>query len=87
MDRIKARLNGLGSLTAALAGKSQMAAKLQALDAIETPPFTGDYEYTPTNAEQTIEIGGLRAVSNITINPIPQNYGLISWNGSIITVS
>lgn len=24
---------------------------------------------------------------NIVINPIPSNYGLITWNGSVITVS
>lgn len=50
-------------------------------------PFQGEYEYTPTQNEQVIEIEGLRATQNITVNPIPSNYGLITWNGSTLTVS
>ena len=49
--------------------------------------FDGSYEYTPSAEEQTIPIDGMVAEQNITINPIPSNYGLITWNGSIITVS
>lgn len=26
-------------------------------------------------------------LSQVTVNPIPSNYGLITWNGSILTVS
>lgn len=43
---------------------------------------------TPTQEEQTVladsQYDGL---SKVTINPIPSNYGLISWDGSILTVS
>ena len=53
----------------------------------DTPAFTGEYEYTPTGDTQTIEIEGLRALENITINPIPSNYGLITWDGAKLTVS
>lgn len=49
--------------------------------------YRGDYEYTPTQNTQTVEINGLLATQNITINPIPSNYGLITWNGSTLTVS
>lgn len=49
--------------------------------------FSGPYEYTPTQSSQYISIEGLVATSNITINPIPSNYGLITWNGSVLTVS
>ena len=50
-------------------------------------PYTGAYEFTPTNETQTVEINGKTASNNITINPIPSNYGLISWSGSGIKVS
>lgn len=30
---------------------------------------------------------GFGGLSSVTISPIPQNYGLISWDGSTITVS
>lgn len=49
--------------------------------------FRGDYEYTPTQGTQVVNITGLLATQNITINPIPSNYGLIGWNGSVLTVS
>lgn len=52
-----------------------------------TTPYSGPYEWTPTQDMQTIEINGLKAIENITINPIPSNYGLITWNGSTLTVS
>lgn len=53
----------------------------------DTLPYTGEYEFTPTEDTQTVRINGLRATRNITINPIPSNYGKISWNGSVLTVS
>ena len=49
--------------------------------------YSGDYVFTPTNETQTVETEGLVVLENIIINPIPSNYGLITWNGSVITVS
>lgn len=49
--------------------------------------YLGPYEFTPTEETQTVEIDGLKATDDITINPIPSWYGLITWNGSTITVS
>lgn len=49
--------------------------------------YEGPYEITPTPETQTLEISGLTASRNITVNPIPSNYGLITWNGSVLTVS
>lgn len=56
-------------------------------DFVERDPYTGEYSVTPSAAAQTLETNGLRMTDNITINPIPTNYGLITWNGSTITVS
>lgn len=52
-----------------------------------TEIYDGAMEWTPTQSTQTIEIADKKALGNITINPIPSNYGLITWNGSTITVS
>ena len=54
---------------------------------VERTPYTGEYTVTPSTETQTLETNGLRMTDNITINPIPNNYGLITWNGSVITVS
>lgn len=49
--------------------------------------YEGEYTFVPTQEAQTIEIKNKVALDNITINPIPNNYGLIGWNGSVLTVT
>ena len=56
-------------------------------DLVERTPYTGEYTVTPSSEAQVLDTNGLRMTDNVTINPIPNNYGLITWNGSIITVS
>ena len=53
----------------------------------EGEPYDGPTEFTPTLETQTIQINGKTAHQDITINPIPCNYGLITWDGSALTVS
>lgn len=52
-----------------------------------TTVYEGPYEFFPSGTVQTIEIANKKALDNIVINPIPNNYGLITWNGSELTVS
>ena len=49
--------------------------------------YDGPYEVTPSQDQQTVHINGKTAVRDITINSIPSNYGLITWDGSVLTVS
>lgn len=49
--------------------------------------YGGPFEVTPTSFEQTLNTADKIVRQNITINPIPSNYGLITWNGSTLTVS
>ena len=49
--------------------------------------YAGPYTVTPTQSTQVLNTQNLRATQNITVNPIPSNYGLIEWNGSYMTVS
>lgn len=51
------------------------------------PEYEGEYVFTPSDAEQEIQIGGYTATQNIIINPIPTDYGKITWDGTTITVS
>lgn len=50
-------------------------------------PYEGEYVFTPTMSTQEVATSGKLLLRNITINPIPSNYGLITWNGSSLTVS
>ena len=49
--------------------------------------YHGAYTITPSSETQILDTDTLILDGNITINPIPSNYGLISWDGSKITVS
>lgn len=51
------------------------------------PVYTGESTVTPTSYTQVLYTDGYLLESNITVNPIPSNYGLITWNGSYLTVS
>ena len=62
-------------------------AKLELASINEYPDYTGDYTVTPTQSTQTLNTKDKTMTGNVTVNPIPTNYGLVSWNGSVLTVS
>lgn len=49
--------------------------------------YAGPYQVTPGPAPQVLDTAGKMADEDITIGAIPSNYGLITWNGSTLTVS
>lgn len=58
--------------------------------AVETgrlPVYDGPTEITPSAETQVLLTDHHAVRANIIINPIPSNYGLITWNGSTLTVS
>ena len=54
---------------------------------IEGDYYDGPTAVTPTQEAQVLNTMGKTVTQNITIEPIPQNYGLITWDGRKITVS
>ena len=69
------------------AGERHAAISITGSGAVPVPKYDGPYEFTPTAEEQTVPIAQLQARQDITINPIPSNYGLVTYNGNIITIS
>lgn len=51
------------------------------------PEYEGPMTVTPSAEEQVLDTDTKSVYGNIVIGPIPQNYGLITWNGSVLTVS
>ena len=49
--------------------------------------YEGEYTVTPTQVRQVLSTDRKVMTGDITIEPIPSNYGLITWDGSSITVS
>ena len=54
---------------------------------IDRDPYEGPYEVTPTQQTQTLATDQLRMTGDVVVNPIPSNYGLITWDGIVLTVS
>lgn len=49
-------------------------------------PYEGPYEVTPTQETQILPTRLKGMLNNVKINPIPSNYGLVSWNGAFLKV-
>ena len=50
-------------------------------------PYSGTIDITPTEQAQTIPTSGYMMRTDIVVEPIPSNYGLITWDGTTLTVS
>ena len=87
MERIIGKLQVVGQLNGQLTIPGGIAGNITLPEKITPETYPGAYEYTPTQETQVIEISGMMAAQNITIGAIPNNYGRITWNGSVITVS
>lgn len=49
--------------------------------------YEGATTFTPSDTVQVIPTRDLVLGDDITIEPIPSNYGRIEWNGAYLTVS
>ena len=49
--------------------------------------YSGAYEVTPTT--ETIKLSTYQKLmkADVVVNPIPSNYGLITWTGAVLTVT
>lgn len=49
--------------------------------------YTGTVDVVPTMQRQVLKTKGFTLLDDVTIEKIPDNYGLITWNGSFLKVS
>ena len=49
--------------------------------------YMGSYEFEASDTAQTISVEGKTMLHDIVIDPVPSNYGKITWNGSTLLVS
>ena len=49
--------------------------------------YEGSYTVTPTAQTQILNTQGFVMTEDVVVNAIPSNYGLITWNGTTLTVS
>ena len=53
---------------------------------LPTNPYMGPYTVTPGEEEQVLATEGMSMTGDVTVEPIPSNYGRIAWNGAAIMV-
>ncbi len=87
MEQLVAQIQAMGHLSGSLSGVGSLNGVISKPPEIPAEEYGGPYEFTPTEDTQTIEIANKKAVTDIIINPIPTNYGRITWNGSVLTIS
>lgn len=75
------------SVTGTLSSGPTISADLTIPSAVGVDPYQGEYRITPNRQTQTLNTSGKYLQNNVVVEPIPSNYGLITYNGSIITVS
>lgn len=84
MPRIVAHLNKGRTIHATLARGQTVGATV---DKAREPLYEGSYIVTPSRQRQVLPSGHHNLMEDIVIEPIPSNYGLITWDGSVLTVS
>lgn len=80
-------LTGPGTISGQLSAAQTISGQLTVPQYVLPPAYEGAYTVTPSSTEQILETDSFYMAGNITINPVPSNYGLITWDGSTITVS
>ena len=89
IKKLTGRLSPVGTLSGTLLQPQSLSGSIYRVvdynDKIEH--YTGEYEATPTQDVQIFSTNGLCMTQDFIVNPIPSNYGLISWDGSVMTVS
>jgi hypothetical protein len=48
--------------------------------------YDGATEVTPTESTQVLYTADKTMLSNVTVLPIPTNYGRVTWDGSKLTI-
>lgn len=84
--KVTGTLNGGRTLSAALCGRGSIGGRLST-QGRSLPPYSGSYEVTPGDGEQRLPTSSRILLQDVVIHPIPSNYGRITWDGSVLTVS
>ena len=72
------------SLSGNISANAEMATLIRTTNYEE---YSGATVVTLSSEAQVLQTEEKVVLENIVINPIPSNYGLITWNGSTLTVS
>ena len=81
------RLRAIPTLSGRLRASPTLTGNLNIPVYIDVDIYGGVTMVTPSEETQVLDTQNKTVLSDIIINPIPPNYGLITWNGFEMTVS
>lgn len=84
---VKANLSPQINIEADLSTPVNIKTEIDIPRVVGNRPYSGEYIVIPSDEEQVLETQGLAMNGNVIVKPIPENYGKITWNGSVLTVS
>lgn len=87
MDRLIGTITPRAPLSGGIAPVGALSGTVSAAQGVRYPTYDGPTEFTPTRAAQVARTSGRVVASDITVNPIPSNYGLVEWTGAVLRVS
>lgn len=86
---IKAKITGsVVAVCPSLSGNISVTAEvINKIRSTNYEEYTGDTRVTPSDFSQVLLTANKVLLDNIYIDPIPSNYGKITWDGAVLTVS
>lgn len=87
IDAISGRVSGSDGMQGRLESHGLLVGEVGFPKCIYPETYDGEYEVTPTREVQILATNDRYMDGNIKVNPIPSNYGLITWDGITLTVS
>lgn len=84
---IKGTLSSPATIRGALATAPTIIGDLTIPKMLMPDIYEGPFTVTPSAQAQVLDTAEKYLTDSITVGPIPNNYGLITWDGSVITVS
>ena len=85
MHCIEISIEEVTSISADISVEGEITADINVIG--DASPKTQEKSITPANETQTILPDDGYLLSSVTVGPIPENYGLITYNGYSIMVS
>lgn len=74
------------ALSGAVSARQKLSGNLATVYIAGAPHYDGEYEVTPGEQEQIIYTALKVLQQNITVKPIPSNYGRIAYDGAVLSV-
>ena len=81
------KLTLVHGLNGRLSGVDTLKGTLSVPEVIAMPYYEGTYEVTPSQETQVLHTEFRSMRQDVVVNPIPEYYGLVTWNGSYLRIS